>query len=227
VSIEPHVLALLSSLQASHPQMRLFLNGLSVTSTYAGILDYVPPGDGVDCEYIGWSSPSQTEPFRDGDMLDGVIAAAHVRRKTVACYSYAAASDVEARITSLARYWLVFAPHVYFQYMTADYHQSVDYFPEYDIELGPPLKPWLASRADITVGPIYARHFARGFALYNPGSASVPVSFPAPMYVVSATGAHSSKQGGTGQVVFLGPTHSTTLAPKRGAIVVRYPWTSR
>jgi hypothetical protein len=222
-AIEPRMLALLNSLKAGHPRLDLQINGAAATATWQGIFDYVPPAGGIDCEFLGWSSPGQTQPFRDADMLDAAIYAAHVRRVRVLCFSYAAADNIEARITSLARYWLVHSPLVYYQYMTADNHQSVDYFPEYDLDLGPPRGGALTSRADLVHGSVYRRRYEKGTALYNPGSSTVQVALESRGYLVSATGTHSPKQGGTGTVVFQGPVTSVTLAPKRGALVMREP----
>jgi hypothetical protein len=225
--IRPHMLAMLDHLKAGYPAMKLFLNGISVTSSYTGIYGYLPPADGVDCEFIGWSAPTATEPFRDADMIDGVIGVAHARGRPVACYSYADPTNLDARMTSLARYWLVYSPIVYYQYMTENYHQSVDYFPEFDIDMGRPEQERLASRADLVEGSVYRRRFSKGIAYYNPTSGPVSVSFGAPYWVVSAQGTYSPKQGGTGSVQFLGPYSSTTLGARRGAIVVASPTTGR
>jgi hypothetical protein len=225
--IEPRMLTMLTDLRANYPQMQLILNGISVTGAWPGILDYVPPADGVDCEYIGWSSPSSTSPFRDLEMLDGVIAAAHGEGIQVTCFSYAAPTDVAARITSLARYWLVFRPNVYFQYMTQDAHQSVDYFPEFDVDMGLPLQPTLASRSDLAAGSVYRRQFTKGIAYYNPNPTPVTVQFGAPHYIVGATGTWSQKQGGTGSATFSGPVTSMQLTGRRGAIVVGAPGLGR
>jgi hypothetical protein len=225
--IEPRMQTMLADLRAHYPQMQLILNGISVTGTWNGILDYAPPADGVDCEYIGWSSPGSTSPFRDLEMLDGVIAAAHGEGLQVTCFSYAAPTDVAARITSLARYWLVFRPNVYFQYMTQDAHQSVDYFPEFDVDLGLPLQPTLASRGDLAAGNVYRRQFTKGIAYYNPSTTPATLQFGAPHYVVSATGTWSPKQGGAGNATFTGPVTSMVLAGRRGAIVVQQPGLGR
>ncbi len=219
--IEPRTIAMLDELKAAYPRMKLVLNGISVTSHYTGIYDFLPHADGADCEYIGWSSPNATEPFRDADMLDGVIGVAHVRQRPVTGYSYAAADNIDARITSIARYWLIFTPHVYYHYQTADAHQSVDYFPEYDIDMGHPVRPLLASRADLIDGGIYRREYTRGTACYNPGSSPVLVNFASPRYVVRLHGGRSPKQGGGGYFQYEGPATSTVLAGKRGALVLK------
>jgi len=225
--IEPRMEAMLGTLRASFPQMELILNGLSVTSSVSGILDYMPYAAGADCEYLGWSSPAATQPFRDLEMLDGVIQVAHGLGKKVTCYSYAAADDHEARLTSIARYWLVASPSVYYHYMTEDYHQSVDYFPEYDISMGPPDRPVLASRQDLESGGVYLRRYLNGIACYNPNSAPVQVSFGGPYYQVVLQGAQSPKQGGDGSVLFQGPVTGMTLAARRGALLTRHPRTDR
>ncbi len=227
IDIEPHMLAMLTQLKAGYPRLALHLNGMSVTTTHAGIYDYMPPATSLDCEFIGWSSPTATEPFRDADMLDGVIAGAHTRGVLVTCFSYAAADNIAARITSLARYWLVYTPQVHYQYMTVDNHQSVDYFPEFDIDMGDPVVPVLASRQSLRAGSVYLRRFRKGIACYNPTSAPVTVDFGALHYVVNPVGTHSPKMGGTGSVQFLGPFRSTTLAARRGAIVVTQPGLGR
>jgi hypothetical protein len=227
VSIEPPMSAMLDYLKANVPQLELVLNGISVTYHYTGIFDYTPPASGVDCEFLGYSAPGATVPFREYDMLDGVIEAAHHRDLLVTSYSAVEETDADARMTSLARYWLVYRPTVYYQCITQSNHQSVDYFPEVDIDMGRPVKARLDSRTDLLSGNIYRRDFAKGVAIYNPNTYSVSVPLGDAYYLVSPQGGHSPKQGGNGTVTFVGPVTSTVLAAKRGAVLVREPGLGR
>lgn len=221
--IKPKVTALLKALKASHPWCKLWINGISVPSKVTDLADYMTIVDGADCEFIGWSNPADTAPFRDADMLDGVIAVAHQGDKPVACYVLAGATNAEARLTSLARYWLVYRDNVYYQFMSLDNHQSVDYLPELDLDMGEPDRSRLESRRDLIDGRVYRRTFAKGQAIYNPGTNAVTVDLRGPQYVVGLSGGHSQKQGGDGTVQFDGPRTEVVVPPKRGVIVVKEP----
>ena len=219
--IKPRVTALLKTLKKSHPWCKLWINGISVPSSIAGIADYMKIVDGADCEFIGWSNAADTSPFRDADMLDGVISVAHKSDRPVACYVLAAATNAEARLTSFARYWLVYRDNVYYQFMSSDNHQSVDYLPEFDLDMGEPDRGRLESRRDLIEGRVYRRTFAKGQAIYNPGTSAVTVGLGGPYYLVGLSGGHSPKQGGAGTVQFDGPRTEVVVPPMRGVIVVK------
>lgn len=221
--IKPRVTALLKTLKASHPWCKLWINGISVPSAVTGIADYMTIVDGADCEFIGWSNPADTSPFRDADMLDGVIGVAHKGDRPVACYALAGATNAEARLTSIARYWLVYRDNVYYQFTSLDNHQSVDYLPEFDLDMGEPDRSRLESRRDLIDGSVYRRTFARGQAIYNPGTSAVTVELGGSYYAVGLSGGHSLKQGGDGTVQFDGPRTTVVVPPKRGVIVVKEP----
>jgi hypothetical protein len=106
--------------------------------------------------------------------------------KVVIAQSYLGPGDLTARGFVLASYLLTQGPH---SFLNMDIGISAQWFPEYDLNLGPARDPLPADVASLRdPGGVYVRRFQRGLVAVNPDSSSHVLSLSAPGRVVEPQG---------------------------------------
>jgi hypothetical protein len=147
------------------------------------------------------------------------VLALVAKHKIVIAQNYlAAATDVAKRLYYLANYLLVRGDRTYLDYFAAG---PLEWYPEWDVDLGAPTTS-AATVADLAAGGAYQRAFANGWAVVNPGTTSVTLTFPAgARQVVPQGGGAVDGSGATSGSVSYAPATSLTLAPATAAIVLK------
>jgi putative glycosyl hydrolase-like family 15 (GHL15) protein len=92
--------------------------------------------------------------------------------KDIIAQTYPCGSDVNERLFDLGSYLLIKGNYTYVNFPS--YGLLVQWFPEYGIDLGPPADPLPAdiSAYFVPAYNAYARHYAKGIAIVNPGANS-------------------------------------------------------
>jgi Hypothetical glycosyl hydrolase family 15 len=130
--------------------------------------------DGVMLE--GFASPDGSASYAAGDwrlQMDRVLGLAR-RGRIVIGQSYVEPADVRARLFDLASYALTKGRR---SFVNLAVGIAAQWFPEYGLDLGPPLDPLPSSIEALRVASgVYVRRFARGLAVVNPDDA--PHGYP-------------------------------------------------
>ena len=103
------------------------------------------------------------------------------RDRIVICQSYPDPADVRARMFDLGSYLLIKGAHTYVNFAEGI---RVDWFPEYEIDLGAPVDPPGLRRDQ----GVFVRRFANGLVVVNPGDTAVRYTLPAPLDRVTPSG---------------------------------------
>jgi hypothetical protein len=139
------------------------------------------------------------------------------RNKIVICQSYPDVSDVGARMFDLASYLLIKGAHTYVNFGEGI---RVTWFPEYDLQLGAPVDaPGL--REDQGA---YARRFANGLVVVNPGDAPVAYRLPAAMRLETPAGGGAVPDSGVVPAEWgmrESMVSTVTLPPRHAAVLLR------
>jgi hypothetical protein len=96
-----------------------------------------------------------------------------------------ATTDVATRLYYLGNYLLVKGHATYLDYFASG---PLEWYPEWTIDLGPPLAPPAANVSALAQGGVYRRDFAKGSVLVNPTASAVSVTLASSMNLVTPTG---------------------------------------
>jgi len=144
--------------------------------------------------------------------------------KILICQSYVESGDNSGRMFVTASYLLLKDLHTYLNMMGAD-AMALEYYPEYDINLGPAMQPSAESLDALldSAWGVYRRDFANGIVLVNPGNSVVSIANLGDTYRrVTANGGGMVAAGGTrpGGLNYSNVT-SLSLQPHTGAVLLR------
>jgi hypothetical protein len=125
--------------------------------------------DGVMIEGFAESSASSFYALSDWRLQMNRVLGLVRRGRVILAQSYLGPSDAVARGFVLGSYLLVKGSHTF---LNMDIGSVAQWFPEYGVSLGPALSPPPASVDALRVsGGLYARSFAHGVVVVNPGTA--------------------------------------------------------
>ena len=177
----------------------------------------------------------------DGAMIEGFAAPGHGRwyppfdwrlemdrllplvraDKIILAQTYPEASDVQARLFMLSCYLLIKGRHTY---VNLELGGGPDWLPEYGIDLGPPAEPVPETISQLLhpEWQVYARRYAKGLVLVNPGDETREVDLGVAHYAVCPEGGGFVAEDGTapGTLAFR-PVERLTLGPHQGAVLLR------
>jgi lysophospholipase L1-like esterase len=127
--------------------------------------------------------------------------------------------DVETRLFYLGNYLLVKGRH---SYLNIDCSMEPEYFPEYDIELGPPLDelPTEIEGYFNAAWGLYSRRYANGLVLVNPGLNTQSIDLAGTYYLVQPSGGGlvPADRDISAWSVQYRPMNQIELAPNQAAI---------
>jgi hypothetical protein len=147
--------------------------------------DYSIP-DGVMIEGFAEADASSFYALADWQLQMNRVLGLVRRNKVILAQSYLGSGDMTARGFVLASYLLVKGSHTF---LNMDIGQEAQWFPEYGVDLGPPLSPPPASVDALrAAGGLYARAYARGGVVVNPGDQPRQMRFPATVELVHPVG---------------------------------------
>ncbi|MEO8084454.1 MAG: putative glycoside hydrolase, partial [Ardenticatenales bacterium] len=148
--------------------------------------------DGVMIE--GFASWAPGRRFDIGDwrlQMDRVLGLA-TKGKVIIAQSYpkgdGSPADVDDRMFLLANYLLVKGHQSYLNLETSSY---VDWWPEYEIALGPYVDEPPARVDDLRIGeesPLFVRRYTRGLAVVNPSASPASLDLGRTMWAVTPVG---------------------------------------
>jgi hypothetical protein len=145
------------------------------------------------------------------------------RGRIVIAQAYPRTDDVHARTFALASYLLVKGRRTFVNLEVA---QEPEWFPEYELELGPATS--LPRRiADLRSRGAYARRFQRGLVIVNPSAATVTYPLGRVMYWVQPRGGGVLPRSGLKPAAWrlgaTGVSGAITLGPAQAAILLDRP----
>ncbi|MCC7020511.1 MAG: hypothetical protein IT332_12185 [Ardenticatenales bacterium] len=151
--------------------------------------------DGVMIEGFAMWAPDRR--YAEGDwrlQMDRVLGLAS-RGKVIIAQAYPTGDgsprDVDDRMFTLATYLLVKGRRSYLNLETSS---NVDWWPEYEIDLGayvdepPPSVGALAERPDPLAPPVYVRRYTHGMVIVNPSDQPVPYDLGRTMWAATPIG---------------------------------------
>jgi hypothetical protein len=170
---------------------------------------------------------SEWEPHSPFDLTDWQLQMNRIldltrQDKVIIAQSYLwDPDDVETRLFYLGNYLLVKGRH---SYLNIEYSMEPEYFPEYDIELGPSLEE-LPTEIDgyfnATWG-VYNRRYANGLVVVNPGPNTRSIDLGGTYYLAQPSGGGLVPADGdiSAWSVQYGPVNRIELAPNQAAILL-------
>jgi hypothetical protein len=141
--------------------------------------------------------------------------------KILLAQTYPSGTDVGERMFVLGTYLLVKGLHTYVNLDA--YGQQIQWFPEYEIDLGAavdPLPGQIAALLDATSN-LYVRHYAKGRVLVNPGASTLSATFNTTYYQVTPQGGGTvATDGSTDGTLSTSPVTSVSLGPHSAAVLL-------
>jgi Hypothetical glycosyl hydrolase family 15 len=129
-----------------------------------------------------------------------------------------ASSDVPTRLYYLGNYLLVKGSHTYIDYFASN---PLEWYPEWELDLGAPATPPPAQVAALRAGGVYRRDFARGSVLVNPSASPVTVQLGQTVQqVVPNGGGTVDAAGSVGGSLTQTPVTSVVVGATSAAIVL-------
>jgi Hypothetical glycosyl hydrolase family 15 len=176
--------------------------------------------DGVMIEGFAEGGPSSFYAPVDWRLqMDRVLGLVR-RGRIVLAQSYLAPGDVAARGFVLASYLLVRGSH---SFLNMDIGQVPQWFPEYEVKLGPAVGP-VPARVDAlrVAGGLYVRAFARGWAVVNPTTTAHLYSLSSPARLVRPIGGGAVPADGRprGWRLGLRSVRGRVTVPAHGGVVL-------
>jgi hypothetical protein len=130
-----------------------------------------------------------------------------------------AASDVQTRMYYLGNYLLVKGRHTYLEYFAAG---PLEWYPEWTIDLGPPVAGPVADVSSLLQGGVYRRDFAKGSVLVNPSGSAVTVSLGGTFqHVVPSGGGAVAASGAEPGALSMSPVTSIQVGATSAEIVLK------
>ena len=186
--------------------------------------DYSIP-DGVMIE--GFAEGDAQSPYALDDwrlQMERVLGLAR-RGRVVIAQSYLGAADSDARSFDLASYLLTKGRHSFLNLDAAGI--AAQWFPEYEVPLGPPTDPLPASIDALrTPSGLYARRYRGGVAIANPDASPHDFAFSGTRYLVEphGGGALPADAGTSGWALRTrAVSGQITLVPHSGAVLLDSP----
>jgi hypothetical protein len=127
-----------------------------------------------------------------------------------------ASTDTATRLYYLGNYLLVKGHHTYLDYFAAG---PLEWYPEWAVDLGAPTTATTTNVADLLVGGVYRRDFAKGSVLVNSSATPVTVTITGQQVVPSGGGAIDAAGDEPGTVTSTAVT-SVVVGATSAAIVL-------
>jgi hypothetical protein len=178
--------------------------------------------DGVMIEGFAEGGPASFYALGDWRLqMDRALGLVR-RGKVLIAQSYLSAADRRARGFVLASYLLIKGSHTF---VNMDIGSQAQWFPEYGVDLGPPLTPPPASIDALRVGGLYVRRYARGVAAVNPDDRprALVLSGPARRVVPVGGGALGPQARTSGWRLRLVPVGRRVVLPAHSGLVLISP----
>lgn len=180
--------------------------------------------DGVMIE--GFATPGSGSAYSPGDwelQMDRVLSLVR-RGRIVIGQTYPNAADEATRMFALASYLLVKGKRTY---LNLEIGLPPEWFPEYELDLGPALSGPPTRISALRSREVYVRRYRRGLVVVNPTDATVTYPLPRTYYWVSPRGGGAVPASGvppaSWQLVTAGIAGSVTLGPRRAAVLLDEP----
>ena len=143
--------------------------------------------------------------------------------KLVICQSYPDTLNYGDRMFVLGGYLLMRGARTYLNLLTTG-ESALEYYPEYDINLGPSRLPPAAAGSDLWYAPwgAYRRDFTNGIVLVNPSDTSVNIpALGAPYFRVDPRGGGAVHEDGQlDGMLYLTPVTGIQLPAHSGAVLL-------
>lgn len=188
-----------------------------VASHMAVVADLnAPPAAGV---FVGGFADPALAPADWQRSMNRILALVGRHEVVIAQDVLSSADDVATRLYYLASYLLVRGDRTYLDYFAGG---PLEWYPEWDLDLGAPAAPAAATVADLASDGAYVRELANGWAAVNPSREAVTLRFPSGSRLVVPQGGGTIGTDGTvpGTIMFA-PASSVTLPPATAAIVLK------
>lgn len=200
---------------------RYFIPNVGEWVTTRDTTDY-SGADGVMVE--GFSEWGPHDPFELEDwrlQMNRVLGLTRQGKAVIAQSYIFEPDDVETRMFYLGNYLLVKGRH---SYINVDYGMEPEYFPEYDIDLGPPVDD-LPGEIDGLFSAdwgLYARRYENGLVLVNPGADAVVADLGGTYYLAEPVGGGIVPEDGdiSAWSVGYGAVERVELGPNRAAVLL-------
>jgi hypothetical protein len=178
--------------------------------------------DGVMIEGFAEWEPHSPFELADWQLQMNRILDLTRRDKVVIAQSYLwDPGDVETRLFYLGNYLLVKGRY---SYLNIEYSMEPEYFPEYDMELGPPLDELPAGIDGYfnTGWGVYSRRYAQGLILVNPGPDTRSIDLGGTYYLAQPGGGGIVPANGdiSAWSVQYTPVNRIELGPDQAAILL-------
>ncbi len=163
----------------------------------------------------GFADPSFAES--DWQASTNELLALAAADKLMILQNYLSAStDTGKRLYYLGNYLLVKGHHTYLDYFAGG---PLEWYPEWAVDLGAPTTAATTSVANLLVGGVYRRDFAKGSVLVNPSASPVTVTITGQQVVPSGGGAVDAAGDEPGSVTTTAVT-SVIVGATSAAIVL-------
>jgi hypothetical protein len=181
--------------------------------------DYAIP-DGVMMEGFAEGDASSFYALSDWQLEMNRVLGLVRRGKVILAQSYLSPGDMTARGFVLGSYLLIKGSHTFINMWIGAEPQ---WFPEYGINLGPPVGPTPANIEALQVsGGLYVRRYANGCVAVNPGTAAASLALSTPMSLVRPVGggALDAAADTSGWGLRLEPVSGSVPVPAHGGVVL-------
>jgi hypothetical protein len=181
--------------------------------------DYSIP-DGVMIEDFAEAGPSSFYALSDWRLEMNRVLGLVRRGKVILAQSYLGPSDLVARGFVLGSYLLLKGSHTFINMWIGAEPQ---WFPEYQIDLGPAVSPPPANIDSLRVaGGLYVRHYARGEVVINPGASAASLTLGGSMRIVKpfGGGALDANADTSGWGLREVPVSGSVSVPAHGGVVL-------
>lgn len=146
------------------------------------------------------------------------------RGRVVIGQAYPTAGDQAARMLALGSYLLVKGSRTF---LNLELGAPPEWFPEYELDLGPALSGPPARIESLRSRGVYVRRYRRGLVLVNPSDATVTYPLARTHFWVTPRGGGVVPQSGvppaSWALVTTGIAGSVTLGPRRAAVLLDEP----
>jgi len=135
----------------------------------------------------GFAEPCSGCPLATSDwvlQMDRTLSEVNLSRVVIG-QAYPNTNDTQMRMFVLGSYLLVKGTHTFVNLETGF---SQEWFPEYGVDLGKAVDAVPATVADLSSQGAYARRYAKGLVVVNPGTTAVTYTLQGQMYLVTPVG---------------------------------------
>ena len=195
----------------------VFLPNLGALVTSWMNMDYGLGHGGMIEGFAFWGPDSYLDAADWALQMDRALALAR-SNKIVICQSYPGAASGQERMFATASYLLVKGAKTYLNLLATD-DVALEYYPEYDLDLGGATGVVPASAAALWHAPwgVYRRDYSNGIVLVNPSAAAVNIpnlgatrwrAVPSGGGIVNSSGSHGGTLSAVAATNLSLPAHS-------------------